>query len=118
MKDWDRLNTLDDNEHLWPKKIRVKAIDVIPYRWSLWCTVGDCPDPFANEIVRRRWSEDGQHIWFMLESHNFLKAAPDDELELVPIRKGAYSEDFLARTAAEDAARIANRPTVVDNVGV
>jgi hypothetical protein len=74
-----------------PAGQKVRAIDVRPYQWAIWCTVADHfgPDgklkPFANEIEGRKWSDDGQSIWFMLGTHNFYNAKPDDVLELVPI---------------------------------
>lgn len=65
-----------------PEQIEVRAIDIVPYEHAIWCSVGDSA-PFANSIVSRRWSEDGKHIWFMLDSHNFHKAAPDELVRVV-----------------------------------
>ena len=67
-----------------PELKRVLARDVLPYHWGVWCTVGGRPEPFSNTIEHVSWSEDGQHLWFMLGTHNFCKAAPDQEIELVP----------------------------------
>lgn len=49
-----------------PATKQVRAIDVRPYQWAIWCTVGRDTRPFANAIESRRWSEDGQTIWFLL----------------------------------------------------
>ena len=90
-----------------PTLQKVKAIDVKPYRWAVWCTIEGNPKPFANDIVSRRWSEDGAHIWFMLDTHNFLNAQFDEVLELVPLNCSKMSPDLLARIDAEDAQRMA-----------
>lgn len=68
-----------------PEVVRVRAGDVEPYEWALWCRV-EGGEPFANQIVGRRVSEDGAHLWFMLDSHNFLRTTPDEVLELIPLR--------------------------------
>jgi hypothetical protein len=94
-----------------PKTVRIRATDVRPYRWALWCSV-DGGEPFANPIEGRRWSEDGQHIWFMLDTHNFYKAAPDDEIELIPVVP-SFSAELLADIEADDARRFGSRPTSV-----
>ncbi len=60
----------------------VRARDVVPYTWGIWCSI-EGSAPFVNEIVAARWSEDGEHIWFMLESHNFEKATPAQAMRLV-----------------------------------
>lgn len=65
-----------------PATIRVQAIDVVPYAYSVWCSFRD-GKPFANQIVHRQWSDDGRSIWFGLDSHNSLNASPDEELELI-----------------------------------
>lgn len=52
-----------------PAMQKVRAIDVRPYQWALWCTVAGIPQPFANEIEHRQWIEDGQSIWFGLGTH-------------------------------------------------
>lgn len=90
------------------KTTKVRALNVKPHRWAAWCSIEDS-EPFANEIVLRRWSDDGTTIWFMLESHNFMKAEPHEELDLVPF-DGGYSEAFLASTDAEDERRMGERP--------
>lgn len=66
----------------------VQARDVQPYRWAQWCRIEDS-EPFANDIVGVRPSDDGEHLWFMLETFNFLKAKPDDVLYLIPIAEVA-----------------------------
>jgi hypothetical protein len=67
-----------------PETVRVQARNVVPYRYALWCRI-EGGKPFANEIVGKRPSDNGTHLWLMLDSHNFIKAEPDEWLELVPI---------------------------------
>lgn len=67
-----------------PEQVELRAIDIIPYRFGIWCTI-EKGEPFVNPIVLRNWSEDGEHIWFMLDSHNFYKAEPDAVVKVVPI---------------------------------
>lgn len=83
-----------------PETQRVKAIDVKPGYWALWCSIED-GKPFANTITNRRWSEDGTKIWFMLDSHNFISAKAEEELELVP-RSPDVKADLQAAWDAED----------------
>lgn len=93
-----------------PATQRVRAIDVKPYRWALWCQIGNGA-PFANEIVYRRWSDDGKVIWFGLDNHTGYRAEPDKELDLIP-HDGRYSPEMLARVDARDAELMAKRPSV------
>ena len=74
-----------------PELTEVLAIDVVPYEHSIWCTVGDSK-PFANMIEMRSWSEDGEHIWFMLGTHNFYKAKPDETVKVVAGERGERLE--------------------------
>jgi len=88
-----------------PEVGEVRAIDIVPYEHAIYCTVADS-EPFSNPIVHRHWSEDGESIWFMLESHNFLSAKPDAMVKNVVSRPIAYrpqdplqydNEVFLAK---------------------
>lgn len=65
-----------------PEIIEVRGIDVIPYEYGLWCSIGS-GEPFVNEIVGRRWTDDGQRISAMLESHNFTSFVPDEMVRVV-----------------------------------
>lgn len=78
--------------------MRVLARDVVPFEWALWCTgEGGGREPFANTIVAVRWEPSGR-LSFMLDTHNFLSADPDDELELVPLElRGYYLETAKER---------------------
>lgn len=67
-----------------PEQIEVRAIDVVPYEHAIWCSVGG-GEPFSNTIELRSWSEDGEHIWFMLGTHNFYKAKPDEMVRVVVV---------------------------------
>ncbi len=94
---------------------RIKAIDLIPHRWGIWCTIPDDSQPggkskpFVNEICSRKWSDDGESIWFMLESHNFLNKKPDEEIEVVPYVSG-MTPGYLAECDERDAKLMAMRP--------
>lgn len=65
-----------------PEITEVRGIDVVPYDYSIWCSIGN-GEPFCNEIVGRRWSEDGQRICIMLDSHNFDSFGPDEMVRVV-----------------------------------
>jgi hypothetical protein len=86
-----------------PAFVKIRADEVKPYRWGLWCTVGG-GEPHSNPIVSAKWSEDGQRIWFMLDSHNFYDAEPDEVLELVPLG------DFWASRPDRPSASQQRRP--------
>lgn len=89
-----------------PEFRKVRAIDVVPYRWALWCSV-EGREPFANQIVHAAWSDDGERIIFGLDSHNSYSAKPYIALELVP-QTGWEPAD-----AEESHARfVASRPEV------
>jgi len=92
-----------------PKQVTIKAIDVRPYRYAIWCTVGRST-PFANEIVSVTWSEDGEYLWFMLDSHNFHKVSPDDTISVVKVRSSYMSEALLADSDAKTVATLKKRP--------
>ena len=75
-----------------PDFVKVLARDVVPYCYGVWSSVAN-GEPFANQIVHMRWSEDGEHLWFGLESHNTMKARPDEMLELVEMSPlGAFAK--------------------------
>lgn len=91
----------------------VRARDVLPYHWGIWCRVGDDPKPFVNTIEGVSWSEDGQHLWFMLGTHNFYKADPDEEVELVACDLPDFGLTYLERIKREHAELFAKRPVPV-----
>lgn len=95
-----------------PKMEKVRACDVVPYHWGVWCRIKspDYPHPFTNTIEGVTWSEDGAHLWFTLGTHNFHKADPDEELELVPCELPPFSAEHLARIKRDHAELIAKRP--------
>jgi hypothetical protein len=92
-----------------PETKKVRAIDVVPYRWGLWCTVGDSK-PFVNDIEGVSWSDDGQHIWFMLGTHNFYKAEPNEIVELVPCEPVTMSEAFMKEEEERHKKFVQSRP--------
>ena len=67
-----------------PQTVKVRAVDVKPGRYALWCSI-EGGEPFANEICLRRWSEDKSQIIFMLETHNFIFTEPDEEMNLIEL---------------------------------
>ena len=73
-----------------PESVVVKARDIKPYHYGVWCVTkdgaGNESKPFCNTIVHIRWSDDGKYLWFGLESLNTIKTDPDKELEVVPER--------------------------------
>jgi hypothetical protein len=97
-----------------PPTTTIKAIDVKPHYWAQWCTIEGYPEPFANTIVSVKWSEDGQHLWFMLDTHNFLKASPDEELELIPQDVTQRPVSTLQRIDRDHLELLTNRPTKPD----
>ena len=88
-----------------PVQVRKRAIDVTPYEHSIWCMF--CGgEPFANTIVHRTWSEDGTQVVFMLDSHNFLFAKPDEEIDIVENKTLFYNAEQQARCLRDDAERM------------
>jgi hypothetical protein len=67
-----------------PASELIRAGDVKPYEWAQWCRI-EGGAPFANEIVSVKPAEDGVHLWFMLDSFNFMKVKPDEVLDLIPL---------------------------------
>ncbi len=86
-----------------PRTEMVRAIDIVPYQYAIWCTVAGS-QPFENEIVSRKWSEDGKRIWFMLESFNFYDADPTECVEVVPFRYEWTTDAERARQQKEHDA--------------
>ena len=68
-----------------PESVMVKARDIKPYHYGVWCSIED-GEPFANTICYIRWSDDGKHLWFGLETFNTMKVEPDEEVEVIPER--------------------------------
>lgn len=85
-----------------PTQVRKRAIDVTPYEHAVWCSIMD-GEPFVNTIVLRRWSEDNKQIVFMLDSHSFLFAAPDEEFDVIEKTDAFYSAEFQAECLRKDA---------------
>lgn len=73
--------------------MKIKARDAKPKLYALWCTVEGHPSPFANDIEAIRWSDDGEHLWFLLGTHNFYKVRPDEEVDLIPLPRPSYISD-------------------------
>lgn len=84
-----------------PEEIEVLGIAVLPYQYAIWCSVGG-GEPFANTIESRSWSDDGEHIWLMLGTHNFCKCRPDELLRVVATGKptGKCRDAWLCDCAA------------------
>ncbi len=91
-----------------PATEKVRAIEVQPYRWGLWCRIEGLKDPIVNQIVVKGWSDDGKTMHFMLDSHNFMTGIdPDEMLDLVPV-DDPYAPKTDRETWQDFAAR---RPT-------
>ena len=101
---------LDDADRRCPERVTMKAIDVKPHRWAIWCAI-EHGEPFENEIVERTWASDGEHIWFMLETHNFVKARHDETIEVVPFEDKYRTESLLAESDERDRRKMAMRPS-------
>lgn len=72
-----------------PEMVKVKATEVKPYHYGVWCSI-EGREPFTNPICVTKWSEDGKRVRFMLETHNFDSAEPDEILDLVPLNPDAW----------------------------
>lgn len=70
--------------------VMMKARDVVPFGFGVWCTVGGRKEPFVNTIVSNKWSEDGKSLWWMLESHNFHNPGPDEMVQVVRLKPSQY----------------------------
>jgi len=92
-----------------PVQVMKKALDVTPYEHGIWCSIAD-GQPFVNTIVLRKWSEDGAKVVFMLDSHNFLTAAPEEEIEVVVKENPFYNPAFQEECLRKDAERMRVRP--------
>jgi hypothetical protein len=86
-----------------PAIVQVKAIDAVPYKFALWCSVGG-GEPFANTIVMREACEDGT-IRLMLDTHNLLRVKAYDVLDVVAEDPG-HTAAFAAKLAEDDARRM------------
>lgn len=72
-----------------PESVTIKGRDLKPYHYALWCsTMGG--EPFANTIDLIRWSDDGEYLWLMLDTHNFHKVGPDEDIEVIPLNPTGY----------------------------
>lgn len=92
-----------------PTIIQVRAIDVKPNHYGIWCSIAG-RKPFINPIVLRRWSEDGQQISFMLDSHNFQFCKWDEMMDVVPYEMYPKNKKLLAECDARDAEDMKHRP--------
>lgn len=94
-----------------PTIVRKKVIDVVPYFNGIYCTIQDSK-PFVNQIVTRAWSENGDKIQFMLESHNFDSHPPDEEIDVVEIDPTQLGtpDDLLVDILKRDSDKMAKRP--------
>lgn len=96
-----------------PTIVQKRAIDVTPHEHGIWCSIGD-GQPFVNTIVLRRWYDDGTKISFMLDSHNFASAEPEELMSVVEIEY-PYSAEHLADCLQKDAEKMAKRPVITDS---
>ena len=93
-----------------PLIVQKLGINVTPWDHGIWCSIAGGP-PFVNEIVVRRWSEDGRRISIMLDSLNFDEFAPDEMVSVVELgRRPHQSDEAVERRAKENAAFASLRP--------
>lgn len=91
-----------------PIIVQKRAIDVTPYVHGIWCSVAGS-EPFVTEIAFRTWTDDGEQIRVMLETHNFMRWEPNELVDVVEIVPGC-SVRQLSIFLAQDAERMAHRP--------
>jgi hypothetical protein len=96
-----------------PPSEQVKAIDVLPFHWALWCSIAD-GKPFANDIVAVRWTEDDQRLRFMLDTHNFIFALPDEEMTLIRCDVSKMSPTRTHAIQQEHEKLVASRRTPLE----
>lgn len=93
--------------------ITLKARDLKPYHYGIWCTI-EGGQPFVNEIVDIRWSEGGTSLWLMLDTHNFIRVAPKQDIEVVPSKRPMCAEWTLPPPPKPSPVRpLFNREDVV-----
>lgn len=90
-------------------QVKKKAIDVTPYEHGIWCSIMD-GKPFVNTIVLRKWSDDGEKVVFMLDTHNFLMVPPNEEIDVVEKPEKFYNAAFQAERLRDDAEKMKIRP--------
>jgi len=96
-----------------PVLVKVKARDVVPGEWALWCCI-EGGQPFANEIACVRWNDNGLALLFMLETFNTIpNVDPDSDMELVPYTSPYVSVALQATRRADHAKMILGRPNPV-----
>jgi hypothetical protein len=91
-----------------PTLVTVKAIDIQPYRYALWCSIGD-GEPFANEICHVAWSKDYKRVLLGLDTHNGYAVDADAEIDLVPV-DGYLADKYVAW-------KLPPRPDVCEHCG-
>ena len=67
-----------------PRTDSIFAIDVVPYRWGVYCGKAD-DKHYVDTIVHMRWSDDGSKVVFHTADGVTLTAAPDALLRLVAV---------------------------------
>lgn len=95
-----------------PTIVKKLAIDVTPNHHAIWCTSEERPQPFLNTIVRRKFSADYSRIHFMLDTHNFFSADPDELVDVVE-QVPTMHQELLERLDAEDAKLMNWRPLTI-----
>ena len=89
-----------------PKRVKIKAIDIIPYHYGLYCSIEN-GEPFVNDFVHRMWSESKRDtIIFMLDTHNFVQYRSHELVEVVPLDTSRNSESFLKNIIKSDREKM------------
>lgn len=77
--------------------------DLVPYKHAIWSSIAG-GTPFANTVGDVQYTKDGR-VSVMLESHNFLHGAPDEEAPSVVDRSDRLSAFERERVAAYKGPR-------------
>ena len=81
-----------------PRTDSIFAIDVVPYRWGVYCGEAEAR-PHVDTIVHMRWSDDGSKIVFATADGVTLTASPNALLQLVavPVAPLPFEVEFRVR---------------------
>lgn len=90
--------------------VRKRGIDITPYFHALPCTFEEAGYA-EEEIVIRRWCDDGQHIMLMLDCHVSYKVHADEWVDVVELEPKFKDAQWFIEAMARDAEKMAQRPT-------
>lgn len=85
--------------------VMVKGINIRFYMYSLPCLIGPERYPILNEMCCRDWHRDGRISW-LLDTHNFFFAKPDEMVQVVPVPEDRYTAEYYERVFANDSKKM------------